>query len=185
VVQGLQDPDAELPTQILLAHGVGLEHLLMRTTPFRSLETEMEMSRFNDEFDLPDGLELFVYDDEPALKGMGWVSWLLENDLRLQQLASDWRLNIDRLTVSPGSLTQYLDDVSGSQLQLTSRPNFLEVQAEIKNKIFDQVIGVSWSQVPAVALSRNTIVNRLHLMLDRPTGGSHNISESIDSAGQF
>ena len=35
-----------------------------------------------------------------------------------------------------GSLALCLDDVSGSQLQLTCKPNFLEVQAEIESTIF-------------------------------------------------
>ncbi|MFT4629362.1 MAG: hypothetical protein ACI8PV_000475 [Dinoroseobacter sp.] len=185
VVQGLQDPDAELPTQILLAHGVGLEHLSMRTTPFRSLEAELEVSRFNAEFDLPEGLELFLYNGAPVLRGVGAVSWLLENDLRLRQLANDRRLNIDQLTVSPGSLAQYLDDVSGSQFELTGKPGFTEVQAEIKSTIFGQVIDLSWSQVPAGILSRNTILHQFHSMLGRSTGGSENTSESIDSAANF
>lgn len=181
LVKGLQDPDAELPTQILLAHGISTDDLLMRTTPFRSLEIEMEMSRFDAELNLPEELELFVHDDAPALRGKGVVNWLLENDLRLRQLASDRRLNIDQLTVSSKSLTEYIDEIASSQFEFDSRPNFANQQAEFKNRMLSEVVDVSWAQVPAISLSRNAILNRLYGMLARPIRAPENAAENTGS----
>lgn len=180
LVKGLQDPDAELPTQILLQHGIAADDLLMRTTPFRSLEVAMEMFRFTEELNFHDGLELFVYNDGPALKGEATVDWLLDNDLRLRQLASDRRLNIDQLTISPKSLIEHVDEITGSQLELTGKLDFINVRAEYQNSLLSEFVGVPWAKVSAISLSRNAILTRLYVILDRPVGVTENAIQNTD-----
>jgi hypothetical protein len=114
-------------------------------------------------------------------RGKAAVSWLLDNDLRLRQLVSDQRLNIDQLTVSVSSLAQYLDELLGSQLEFAGKPNFAEVQTQIKGTIISELVYVSWAKVPWTILSRNTLLNRLYRILDRPLGESANTRYPIDS----
>ena len=58
VVEGLKDPDASVPFKTLEAHGIEKDDIVLKTIPFRSLELDMELQRFRDEFSLPSGVYL-------------------------------------------------------------------------------------------------------------------------------
>lgn len=108
VVEGLQDPDAEIPYSILAAHDVQADDLLMQTIPFRSLEPEMELQRFKKEFELPSGIRLEKRNGAVYLIGQAPIQWLLKNDTRLRQLQADKRLNLSALSASKASILALL-----------------------------------------------------------------------------
>lgn len=108
VVEGLQDPDAKIPYDIFDAYGIKPESLLLQTIPFRSLDVNMELQRFRDEFVLPKGVNLAAINNAVHLDGSAPISWLNTHDIRIRQLAADSRLNINELTASPESVEALL-----------------------------------------------------------------------------
>ncbi|MFT5572479.1 MAG: hypothetical protein ACI9FR_001402 [Cryomorphaceae bacterium] len=100
VVEGLRDPDSVLPLRILQTYGIEEQQLSMQTIPFRSLEVAMELQRFKSELDLPSGVDLGSRNETVFLYGESPIIWLLENDVRLRQLAADGRLDIGSLSAS-------------------------------------------------------------------------------------
>ena len=109
VIEGLKDPDAILPMAILNAHKIEIDDLSIRTTPFRSLQPEMELQRFNADLLPPQGVKLSADSGTMRMTGQAPIKWLLANDNRLRQLAADKRLNISGLRASEDSVNQYLD----------------------------------------------------------------------------
>ncbi len=109
VVQGLQDPDAKIPFNSLEQYGIDLNMIEFDTIPFRSLEVDMEIQRFEDELNLPSGVSLSEINGEIHLAGYAPIKWLLKNDLRIRQLAADRRLSIVALSASSASVTEMLN----------------------------------------------------------------------------
>lgn len=108
VVEGLQDPDAEIPHNIFKAHNIKEEQLQFNTIPFRSLETDMEMLRFSKELNPPAEISFMVDTGKIWLIGEAPITWLLENDARLRQLGADKRLQLGRLKASGVSVRTYI-----------------------------------------------------------------------------
>jgi len=108
VVEGLQDPDAQIPYETLKAHDIDAAQLSFKTIPFRSLETNMEMQRFTNELAPPEPLEFKVVDGKIQLAGNAPIAWLLKHDVRLRQLATDHRLQIGQLSASESSVEDYI-----------------------------------------------------------------------------
>jgi len=108
VVEGLQDPDALIPYDILNEEGIPEDVIRMQTIPFRSLEYSMELQRFKSEFQLPSGLQFGGGDGRITLSGEAPFSWLQENELRLRQLSADHRLDISALSASLRSVNAFL-----------------------------------------------------------------------------
>ena len=109
VVEGLQDPDAEVPFAKLSNQGVDSDKVLLKTIPFRSLEFGMELQRFKKEFALPDGVQFGVNGQQISLYGQSPLQWLLDNDVRLRQLSADRRIDISNLSASLVSVTDRLE----------------------------------------------------------------------------
>lgn len=108
VVEGLKDPDANVPFKTLEAYGIKPEDLVLKTIPFRSLELDMELQRFANEFSLPQGVYLSKRDKQVYLYGEASIAWLVENDARVRQLSTDGRLNISDLSASFESVSEIL-----------------------------------------------------------------------------
>jgi len=108
IVEGLQDPDAVIPYYEFSKHQIGIDTVVLKTIPFRSLESSMELQRFNREFVLPDGVEFTEVNGKIRLSGEGSIDWLQSNDLRIRQLAADGRLDISGLFASLRSVSALL-----------------------------------------------------------------------------
>ncbi len=104
VVSGMMDPDAVIPFETLESHGIERERLRFDTIPFRSLESSMELQRFESEFELPTGVVFKVADKKIALEGRAPLQWLEDNGHRLLQLYLDGRLVITDLSASEKSV---------------------------------------------------------------------------------
>lgn len=135
VVEGLQDPDAELPMSILQAHQIDSSILSIQTTPFRSLEPALELHRFARELRPPAGSNLDLVDENVELTGEAPINWLLQNNERLRQLAADQRLDINELFVSAASLEEFLV----SNLGDADHPLYDQISAEVLTKPWNQV----------------------------------------------
>ena len=98
VIDGLQDPDAELPLAFLEQHGIGRDRLTLKMTPFRSLEPKMELKRFFKELQPPAGVTLGIVQGKVMLQGDAPSAWLIEHRVRLRQLQADNRLDLSSLT---------------------------------------------------------------------------------------
>lgn len=107
-VEGLLDPDAELPFALLAEHGLDMQKLNLHLTPFRSLETQMELKRFVNELSPPQSTALEINQGKLDLSGQAPVEWLIMHNERLRQLSSDNRLQISKLFASKTSLQNYL-----------------------------------------------------------------------------
>lgn len=123
IVEGLQDPDAKLPLEILNSHGISQDDLTLATIPFRSLDSDMELQRFEDELTLPNGVSLNIRENKIHINGEAPIKWLVDNDIRLRQLSADKRLDISGLSASSDSVHDMLQERfqpnSLSNLQLT------------------------------------------------------------------
>ncbi|GAA6137193.1 hypothetical protein NBRC116583_09400 [Arenicella sp. 4NH20-0111] len=108
VVEGLQDPDAVIPYETLKSYDIHQEDLEFNMIPFRSLELDMELQRFRTELSLPRGVYLSVRNNKIELYGKSPLRWLLENDVRIRQLAADRRLSIAELSPSLVSVSDIL-----------------------------------------------------------------------------
>jgi OOP family OmpA-OmpF porin len=108
VVEGLQDPDAKIPYDVFTAYGIKPGSIVLQTIPFRSLDVNMELQRFRDEFVLPKGVNLASINNAVHLDGRAPITWLNTHDIRIRQLAADSRLNISELTASPESVKALL-----------------------------------------------------------------------------
>lgn len=108
VIEGLQDPDAVIPYDEFRKHQIEEDRVVFNTIPFRSLESSMELQRFNREFVLPDGVEFTEVDNRIRLSGEGTIDWLHSNDLRIRQLAADGRIDISGLSASLSSISDLL-----------------------------------------------------------------------------
>lgn len=108
MVSGLKDPDARIPYTTLESYGIDKDQLALNMTPFRSLETEMELLRFRNELDLPSGVDLRVGDHIVELHGEAPFDWLLRKNERLRQLAADRRLSTVDLSASFESVRTFL-----------------------------------------------------------------------------
>ncbi|MEM7357806.1 MAG: hypothetical protein AAF431_01760 [Pseudomonadota bacterium] len=135
VVEGLQDPDAELPIAILAAHEIDQSMLSIQTTPFRSLEPALELQRFLRELRPPTGSKFNRVGDSVELTGEAPINWLLQNNERLRQLAADQRLNINELFVSATSLDEFLRDNLGD----VDHPLYEQISAEVLTRPWNQV----------------------------------------------
>lgn len=114
VVEGLQDPDAEIPYALFAAHRIEPAMLSLQTIPFRSLDAEMEMQRFTRELAPPPPLRFAFEDGRLSLAGEAPIGWLLRHNLRLRQLAVDKRLLINELRASNASVSAYIAANFGS-----------------------------------------------------------------------
>ena len=108
VVEGLQDPDAQVPYDSLVEQDIEQDDLAIKTIPFRSLEFGMELQRFKNEFILPEGVQLSVKDTQISLSGESPIQWLMDHDVRLRQLSADRRVDISNLSASLESVTKLL-----------------------------------------------------------------------------
>ena len=130
VVEGLKDPDASVPFKTLEAHGIEPDDIVLKTIPFRSLELDMELQRFRDEFSLPGGVYLSKREQGIFLYGEATINWLVENNARVRQLSTDGRLNISNLTASFESVAEILrenfraDELSGISMSSISGDEF-------------------------------------------------------------
>jgi len=141
-VEGLKDPDALLPYKVLAAHDIEPNLLDLKTIPFRSLESEMELQRFSNELDLPDEVSLENKQGRLVLAGEAPVLWLLGNDARLRQLAADKRLDISELTASEGSVRAYVV------------AQFEDASASIINRLIEQSVGKPWVEVSVGSITQ-------------------------------
>ena len=142
VVEGLQDPDAEIPRKIFAAHNIKAEQLQFDTIPFRSLETNMELLRFNKELNPPAELSFKVDAGKIWLVGDAPISWLLDNDARLRQLAADKRLQLGQLKASEVSVKTYI----------ASR--FASSDAGLKQRLFELLTTKPWAEVALGSLAQ-------------------------------
>ena len=133
VVDGMLDPDALLPLDILASHGINREDLLFQTTPFRSLEPKMEMQRFARELSPPNELSLVYTGQKVKLQGRAPIEWLIENDYRLRQLSADGRIDISELTAAELSTRHYLDK------------HFKSTSAVEKEAVVKAIVDRSWN----------------------------------------
>ena len=111
VVKGLRDPDAEIPYAKLESYGISEGLLSLQTIPFRSLEIEMELQRFNKELDLPESVYLSERNEKIYLYGKAPIAWLEVNDTRIRQLAADGRMVISDLGASIESVSEMVRQV--------------------------------------------------------------------------
>jgi len=126
----------------LAAHDIEPDLLDLKTIPFRSLESEMELQRFSNELDLPDGVSLENKQGRLVLAGEAPVLWLLGNDARLRQLAADKRLDISELTASEGSVRAYVV------------AQFEDASASIINRLIEQSVGKPWVEVSVGSITQ-------------------------------
>jgi len=108
VVEGLKDPDAEIPFGTLASYDLPAEKLRLKMIPFRSLDVDMELQRFRQELVLPESVHLGVRGDKVYLHGKAPLLWLAENDVRIRQLSADRRLDITQLSASYESVSDIL-----------------------------------------------------------------------------
>lgn len=163
VVEGLQDPDAVIPFETFDSYGINSGDLEFNMIPFRSLELDMELQRFRNELTLPRGVNLAVRDKKIELYGESPLRWLLQNDVRLRQLAADRRLSIAQLSPSMESVSDILiasfpkgvlDTVRKSRL-VTDQQTVLQLggQMDAVNLALLQAMfaGNQWVSVTAIA----------------------------------
>lgn len=141
VVEGLQDPDAEIPFELLAAHNISQTQLDLRTIPFRSLQTDMELLRFNKELRPPTDLSFKVENGRIYLNGEASIGWLLRNDARLRQLAADKRLNLMGLRASESSVKGYLS------------ARFAGADPRLQSRLLDLFVGKPWVDVSVGSLN--------------------------------
>lgn len=114
IVEGLKDPDAKIPYAVFDAYGINNDSLELKTIPFRSLDAQMELLRFQSEFKLPKGVNLAIINNLVHMSGRAPIEWLNSHNIRIRQLATDRRLNISELMPTVGSvrsmLSQFLDN---------------------------------------------------------------------------
>jgi len=108
VVEGLKDPDAEIPFGTLATYDLTQDKLRFKMIPFRSLDVDMELQRFRHELVLPEGVELGASDDKVFIAGEAPLIWLVDNDVRIRQLSADRRLDITQLSASKKSVSNIL-----------------------------------------------------------------------------
>jgi len=128
IAKGFQDPDADIPYHLFAEHGLEKEDLVFDTISFRSLEPQMELQRFNKEFDLPTGVALGIDEERVFLYGEAPIEWLLKSAAKLELLASDNRLDISTLSASESSIIEFLK-MNFSQneiLSINTKPLFTE-----------------------------------------------------------
>ena len=111
VVKGLRDPDSKIPYAKLESYGITEDVLSLQTIPFRSLDVDMELQRFNEELSLPESVYLSERDDKIYLYGEAPISWLDAHDTRIRQLAADRRLIISELSASIESVSNRVQQV--------------------------------------------------------------------------
>lgn len=104
IVEGLQDPDAVIAYDDLKAKKIDKDLIVFKTIPFRSLESSMELQRFDKEFSLPGEITFVVEDNKIQMLGQPSIGWLNSHDLRIRQLAADGRLGITGLSASTDSV---------------------------------------------------------------------------------
>ena len=155
VVEGLQDPDAEIPYTLLKEFGIEISTVHLQTTPFRSLEPTMEKQRFIKGFVPPKGVMIELNNGIVRVTGEAPISWLVENDLRLKQLTIDKRLDTSELRVSESSIKQYL------QLQ------YPELDKTMINKLSESKSNKVWNQID---------IDKLHESLDKPLSGTETLN---------
>lgn len=108
IVEGLKDPDATIPYGTFAAYDIDQETLKFKMIPFRSLEVDMELQRFRNEWVLPVGVYLSVREGAIYLYGEAPIEWLHANNARIRQLAADGRLTISALSASYESVSDLL-----------------------------------------------------------------------------
>jgi hypothetical protein len=167
VVEGLQDPDATLPMGILRAHNIDGDNLSLRTTPFRSLETTIELNRFSAQLKPNSGVALSANNGMPTLAGKASIEWLLRNDSRIRQLAIDGRLDIGQLRASKSSVLEYLNKIIENQPEPSNLEDPANAKADLIAKISTEVVERSWQEVPLSLLSPNNILNRYQQILNQ------------------
>lgn len=147
VIEGLKDPDAVIPYYEFSRHRIDPDTIVLKTIPFRSLESSMELQRFNREFVLPDGVEFAVVNGKIRLSGEGSIDWLQANDLRIRQLAADGRLDISGLFASLDSIAVLLSkEFSESELAGVSST----IIADQNNQDLVQLFG----RMPSTSLNK-------------------------------
>ena len=146
VVEGLQDPDAKPPFAILNSHGIDKELLLLDTIPFRSLENDMELQRFQNELILPKGVSLSIRENRVNVNGEAPIKWLIQNDVRLRQLSEDKRLDISDLSASSDSVYRMLQErfqsESLAKIELTKFVGDEQTLLQVGGMVTDQRLAV-------------------------------------------
>lgn len=142
VVQGLQDPDAEIPFATFEAHKIEPSLLDLQTLPFRSLDPTMELQRFNSELSPPPPLTFVVDGGVVNLAGEAPITWLLEHDLRLRQLAADKRLRISALMASEASVNVFI------------AANYASMAVDERVSMLESIAGRPWLEVSSGSLAK-------------------------------
>lgn len=165
VIKGLRDPDAVIPYAKLESYGISQESISLETIPFRSLELDMELQRFNKELDLPDNVYLSERGEKIYLYGEAPIAWLDDNDNRIKQLAADRRIIISKLSASIESVSEMirqvlLEDewmkvkmssiVQEDQTSLVISGDLSRQSLTVLRALF---VGNSWVRVDAAALT--------------------------------
>ena len=163
VVQGLKDPDAIIPYQTLNSYGIAESDIRFATVPVRSLEPEMELARFTNEFSLPTGVSLYKKDGKIYLEGDAPYEWLKSNQTRILNLASDKRLNISRLAADEQSVraainARYdsvrINSMTSSIKTEHSKMGVVNIELEVSSKEFASLVS-SFSGIPWVKIEAN------------------------------
>lgn len=144
-IEGLQDPDASLPLATLREHGISNDIMNLHMTPFRSLEVEMELRRFDAELNPPTTSQLQMRDGRVVLSGAAPLAWLLKHDARLRQLQVDKRLDISSLYADAASVESYLSQ----RLRLPA--------GERRDQALQRFVNTPWAQISFSDLVRDLL----------------------------
>lgn len=136
-VEGLRDPDAEIPFAKLAAHGVTEADLEFATVPFRSLQPAMEMTRLQGELQPPSSLTMHPLEGRISVAGTAPVTWLMQHDARLRQLAMEKRIDYSQLHADTATVLDYI--IANYSQALPAR------QSELLAQLGHQ----PWHKVPA------------------------------------
>ncbi|RBP49255.1 hypothetical protein [Arenicella xantha] len=136
VVEGLRDPDASIPFSTLDAYDISRDQIKMQMIPFRSLETDMELQRFREHFNLPVNVQFDVAQGQITLSGEAPIEWLNQHSVRLQQLVADRRLSTAGLSAS-------LDSVDATLERQLSADQFAQIELSKAVEAGQNVVHVS------------------------------------------
>ncbi len=157
IVEGLKDPDARIPWATLNVYGVEKEQLLFNTTPIRSLEPEMEILRFNREFDLPINVILESSGERVMMKGLAPLRWLTQNETRLEQLSTDGRLDTSQLSADLDSVKQELRNRLPLDVVESLNISFQEINNQSLVKISGVVDPIDFALLTSIFASNSWV----------------------------
>lgn len=100
VVEGLKDPLAKLPLSILKSSNIAADQLVLKTSPYISLDPKFETQRFRQTTNLPDSVDMFFEESIMHLRGQVTEDWYQKNRTFIDGYVSAGRLNIDQLSIA-------------------------------------------------------------------------------------